>query len=82
MEIHGVLYHVPRKTSEASVRRNCCKLFELWDRKDEQVKKFSGGMKRRLEIARGLLHTPQDHCFSMSRRWDWIRRAATSFGRM
>jgi ABC-2 type transport system ATP-binding protein len=35
------------------------KLFELWERKDSFVKEFSGGMKRRLEIARGLLHTPK-----------------------
>jgi ABC-2 type transport system ATP-binding protein len=35
------------------------KLFELWDRRNDQVKKFSGGMKRRLEIARGFLHTPK-----------------------
>jgi ABC-2 type transport system ATP-binding protein len=35
------------------------KLFELWERRGEQVKKFSGGMKRRLEIARGFLHTPK-----------------------
>src|ERR1700729_68781 len=35
------------------------KLFELWDRKDSLVKQFSGGMKRRLEIARGFLHTPK-----------------------
>jgi ABC-2 type transport system ATP-binding protein len=58
MELHGVLYHVPR-----TVRRErtemLMKLFELWERRDTQVKKFSGGMKRRLEIARGFLHTPK-----------------------
>jgi ABC-2 type transport system ATP-binding protein len=58
LELHGVLYHVPKK-----VRRErsemLLKLFELWDRRDTLVKQFSGGMKRRLEIARGFLHTPR-----------------------
>jgi ABC-2 type transport system ATP-binding protein len=58
MEIHGVLYHVPRKTRHQR-SEELLKLFELWDRRGEQVKKFSGGMKRRLEIARGFLHTPR-----------------------
>jgi ABC-2 type transport system ATP-binding protein len=58
MEIHGVLYHVPSKLRKQRTEE-LLKLFELWDRKDEQVKKFSGGMKRRLEIARGFLHTPR-----------------------
>lgn len=58
MELHGVLYHVPRKTRVERTEM-LLKLFELWDRRDAMAKSFSGGMKRRLEIARGLLHTPK-----------------------
>jgi len=58
MDIHGALYNVPRK-----IRRErselLLKTFELWDKRDTFVKTFSGGMRRRLEIARGLLHTPK-----------------------
>jgi ABC-2 type transport system ATP-binding protein len=58
LELHGVLYHVPRKIRRERAEM-LLNLFELWDRRDTQVKKFSGGMKRRLEIARGFLHTPR-----------------------
>ena len=58
MELHGVFYHVPRKLRSTRIEE-LLKLFELWDRRGEQVKRFSGGMKRRLEIARALLHTPK-----------------------
>lgn len=58
MEIHGVLYHVPRKIRHERTEM-LLKLFELWDRRKAYVKEFSGGMKRRLEIARGFLHTPK-----------------------
>ena len=58
MDLHGVLYHVPRRTRHERIEL-LLKLFELWDRRDSYVKTFSGGMKRRLEIARGFLHTPK-----------------------
>lgn len=58
MDLHGVLYHVPRKVRHERTEM-LLKLFELWERKDAYVKTFSGGMKRRLEIARGFLHTPK-----------------------
>jgi ABC-2 type transport system ATP-binding protein len=58
MELHGVLYHVPRR-ARLERTEELLKLFELWDRRATVVKQFSGGMKRRLEIARGFLHTPK-----------------------
>ena len=58
MEFHGVLYAVPKKLRRERIEY-LMKFVELWDRKDSLVKEFSGGMKRRLEIARGLLHHPK-----------------------
>jgi len=58
MEYHGVLYKIPRDVRKNRIEE-MLRFVELWDRKDELVKNFSGGMKRRLEIARGLLHHPK-----------------------
>jgi ABC-2 type transport system ATP-binding protein len=58
MEFHGMLYRLPRKLRRERTEM-LLKVFELWDRRDGVVKLFSGGMKRRLEIARGLMHTPK-----------------------
>ncbi len=58
MEFHGVLYGVPKKIRRARIEE-LLKFVELWDRRDDFVKHFSGGMKRRLEIARGLVHHPK-----------------------
>lgn len=58
MEFHGVLYDVPKQMRMERIEY-LMKFVELWDRKDSLVKEFSGGMKRRLEIARGLLHHPK-----------------------
>ena len=58
MDFHGVLYKVPKRIRARRIEE-LLKLFELWDRRNHRVKYFSGGMRRRLEIARGFLHTPK-----------------------
>lgn len=54
---HAYLYGVRRSDIKPRVE-DALKFVELFDRKDDLVKKFSGGMKRRLEVARGLIHRP------------------------
>jgi ABC-2 type transport system ATP-binding protein len=58
MQLHSVLYGVSKSALKPRVEE-LLKLVELWDKRDNQVKTFSGGMKRRLEIARGFLHHPK-----------------------
>jgi ABC-2 type transport system ATP-binding protein len=58
LKIHSYLYGVP---SDLRIKRinELLKLVGLYERKDDIVKKYSGGMRRRLEIARGLIHKPK-----------------------
>ena len=58
LDLHGALYQVPRKVRRERMQA-LLELFGLWERRGELVKRYSGGMMRRLEIARGLLHTPR-----------------------
>ncbi len=58
MFFHAVLYNIPKKTRDGRIQE-MLEFVELWDRRNNLIKTFSGGMKRRLEIARGLLHHPK-----------------------
>ena len=58
MELHGVLYRVPRPERRERVGA-LLRFVGLWERRDDYVKRFSGGMRRRLEIARAVQHRPR-----------------------
>jgi ABC-2 type transport system ATP-binding protein len=58
LKFHAALYGVPAVAVEPRMRQ-VLEMVGLWDRRDSVVMTYSGGMKRRLEIARGLLHAPR-----------------------
>ena len=58
LRFHGYLYHMNKDVIERRIPE-VLELVELSERRKEIVKRFSGGMKRRLEIARGLMHCPK-----------------------
>ncbi|MEU6040358.1 ATP-binding cassette domain-containing protein [Actinomadura sp. NPDC047616] len=58
LRFHAELYGVPRTAARERMRQ-VLEMVGLWDRRGDLVQTYSGGMKRRLEIARGLLHSPR-----------------------
>ncbi len=58
LQLHAELYGVQSDLVEPRMRQ-VMEMVGLWDRKDSVVGTFSGGMRRRLEIARGLMHSPR-----------------------
>jgi ABC-2 type transport system ATP-binding protein len=80
---HARLYKVPKPQRERRIDE-MLSMVELADRQKERVKQFSGGMRRRLELARGLLHSPKVLFLdeptlgldpqTRNHIWDYIRR--------
>lgn len=58
LKLHGMLYGMPASLREERIKE-VLQLVDLTDRKNDLVKKYSGGMRRRLELARGLMHHPK-----------------------
>ena len=58
LKLHALMYDVPTKLIDQKIDK-VLSLVGLLKRKNDQVKKYSGGMRRRMEIARGLLHEPE-----------------------
>jgi len=58
LDFHSVMYGMNKKNRVKKIRE-VLQLVELTDKADQLVEKYSGGMKRRLEIARGLIHEPE-----------------------
>jgi ABC-2 type transport system ATP-binding protein len=83
LEFHAMMYGLPREERKKRLTE-VLKLVELEDKANVLVEKYSGGMKRRLEIARGLIHWPRVlfldeptlglDAQTRRRIWDYIKR--------
>ncbi len=58
LNFHALVYNVPAAVRQQRIEQ-MLRMMELWDKRNSVVRTYSGGMKRRLELARGLLHYPR-----------------------
>ncbi len=58
LKLHALLYDLPESKTKDRIEK-VLELVDLSERRNDQVKKYSSGMRRRLELARGLLHSPK-----------------------
>jgi len=58
LRFHALVYGVPASVREQRIKQ-LLQMMELWDKRHSEVRTYSGGMKRRLELVRGLLHHPR-----------------------
>ncbi len=58
LHFHALVYGMPASIRKQRIEQ-MLRMMELWDKRHSQVRTYSGGMKRRLELARGLLHHPK-----------------------
>jgi len=58
LRFHAAVYNVPASVANQRIEQ-MARMVELWDKRNNKVRTYSGGMKRRLEIARGLIHHPE-----------------------
>lgn len=89
MKVHAVLYGIPKNEQESRIE-DLLKLVDLWERKDSLVRTYSGGMRRRLEIARGLMHHPKilfldEPTLGLDTQtrnllWDYVKKLSDSEG--
>lgn len=89
MLFHAVLYKVPQSQQKPKIE-DLMKLVDLWERRDSLVRTYSGGMRRRLEIARGLLHEPKilfldEPTLGLDTQtrnvlWDYVRKLSKNQG--
>ena len=58
LRFHALVYNMPASMRQQRIKQ-VLTMTELWDKRNNEVRTYSGGMKRRLELARGLLHHPK-----------------------